>query len=167
MTPGEAGFRFVGAWRLLSCEARDPSGQVHYPFGERAAGQLFYDAVGNMSAQLMRADRTRFASRDPALGTDAEVRDAFDGYVAYFGTYSIDDSKSAVTHHVTGASFPNWIGIDLVRHYTFENGGHLKLSTPPIEVGGRTLEYVLLWERMAPAGGAGVGLAPWLDLNSR
>lgn len=141
--------RFVGAWRLLSCEARDSSGQVQYPFGERATGQLFYDAVGNMSAQLMRTDRARFAARDPALGTDAEVRDAFDGYVAYFGTYSIDVSGNAVTHHVTGASFPNWIGMDLVRQYTFENEAHLRLSTPPIEVGGRTLEYVLVWERMA------------------
>lgn len=149
MAQEETEFSFVGAWRLLSCEARDSNGQVHYPFGERAAGQLFYDAVGNMSAQLMRADRARFASRDPALGTDAEVRGAFDGYVSYFGTYTIDDSKSAVTHHVTGASFPNWIGIDLLRRYTFESAGRLKLSTPPIEVGGRTLEYVLLWERMA------------------
>jgi hypothetical protein len=149
VTQEEAGLGFVGAWRLLSCEARDSSGHIHYPFGERAAGQLFYDAAGNMSAQLMRVDRTRFASRDPALATDAEVRDAFDGFVAYFGTYSIDDSTSAVTHHVTGASFPNWIGIDLIRRYTFDDEGHLKLSTPPIEVGGRTLEYVLLWERMS------------------
>ena len=149
MTQEETGLRFVGAWRLLSCEARDSTGQIFYPFGERATGQLFYDAAGNMSAQLMRTDRTRFGSRDPALGTDAEVRDAFDGYVSYFGTYSIDDSQSNVTHHVTGASFPNWIGIDLVRRYSFDNAGHLRLSTPPIEVGGRTLEYVLLWERMA------------------
>ncbi len=141
--------RFLGAWRLLSCEARDSSGQVQYPFGERATGQLFYDAVGNMSAQLMRSDRVRFAARDPALGTDVEVRNAFDGYIAYFGTYSVDVSRSAVTHHVTGASFPNWIGVDLVRHYTFENEAHLRLSTPPIEVGGKTLEYVLVWERMA------------------
>ena len=141
--------RFVGAWRLLSCEARDSSGGAQYPFGKHATGQLFYDGVGNMSAQLMRADRARFAARDPALGTDAEVRNAFDGYVAYFGTYSIDMSQSAVTHHVTGASFPNWIGVDLVRQFTFENDAHLRLSTPPIEVGGRTLAYVLLWERMA------------------
>ena len=152
----EDGFvtRFIGAWRLLSCEARDSNGQVQYPFGEGAMGQLFYDGAGNMSAQLMRADRARFVARDPAFGTDAEVRDAFDGYVAYFGTYAIDDSTNAVTHHVTGASFPNWVGIDLVRYYAFDDGGRLRLSTPPIEVGGRALEYVLLWERM-------------LDLKSR
>ena len=141
--------RFVGAWRLLSCEARDSNGHVQYPYGERATGQLFYDAVGNMAAQLMRANRAPFATRDPALGTDAEVRAAFDGYVAYFGTYSIAPSTNAVTHHVAGASFPNWIGIDLVRYFVFDGDARLKLSTPPIEVGGRALEYVLLWERIS------------------
>jgi hypothetical protein len=150
VTPGnEVASRFVGAWRLLSCEARDSNGQVQYPYGERATGQLFYDAAGNMAAQLMRADRVRFTVPDPALGTDAEVRDAFNGYVAYFGTYSIDESTNAVTHHVTGTSFPNWIGIDLVRYYVFDDEGRLRLSTPPIEVGGRPLEYVLLWERIS------------------
>jgi hypothetical protein len=135
--------RFVGAWRLLSCEARDSSERIQYPFGEQAAGQLFYDGAGNMAAQLMRANRP------PALGTDAEVRNAFDGYVAYFGTYSVDESNSAVIHKVTGASFPNWIGVDLVRYYTFDDDGRLRLSTPPIAAGGLLLQYVLLWERMS------------------
>jgi len=140
--------RFTGAWRLLSCETRDSSGEVQYPFGQRPGGQLLYDGAGNMSAQLGRTNRARFVARDPALGTDAEVRDAFDGYIAYFGTYSVDESVQAVTHHVVGASFPNWIGIDLVRHYAFDESGRLRLATPPIAVGGRSLEYVLLWERM-------------------
>jgi hypothetical protein len=140
--------RFTGAWRLLSCETRDATGHVQYPFGEQPGGQLLYDGVGNMSAQLGKTNRARFAAKDPALGTDAEVRDAFDGYIAYFGTYSIDESRGAVTHHVVGASFPNWVGANLVRHYAFDESGRLRLATPPIEVGGRSLEYVLVWERM-------------------
>ena len=150
MTPQrEIAPRFIGAWRLLSCETRSGSGQTRFPFGERPAGQLLNDAAGNMSAQLMRTDRARFAARDPALATDAEVRVAFDGYIAYFGTYSVDDVTHAVTHRVNGASFPNWIGTDLVRSYAFEDGGRLRLSTPPIEIGGESLEYILLWERMS------------------
>jgi len=149
VTPNDqAASRFTGAWRLLSCETRDSNGQVEYPFGEQPGGQLLYDGAGNMSAQLGRTNRARFTSRDPALGTDAEVRDAFDGYIAYFGTYSIDESKRAVTHHVIGASFPNWVGVDLVRLYVFDDSGRLQLATPPIVVGGRSLEYVLVWERM-------------------
>ena len=62
--------------------------------------------------------------------------------------YSIDEAAHAITHHVVGASFPNWVGVDLVRHYAFDERGRLRLATPPIEAGGRSLEYVLLWERM-------------------
>jgi lipocalin-like protein len=145
----DTGTRFVGAWRLLSCEARDSAGQVQYPFGLHPAGQLLYDGAGNMSAHLMKADRPRFGARDPALGTDSEIRDAFDGYVGYFGSYSVDGITSAVTHRVVGASFPNWVGANLVRSYTFDDAGRLRLATPSIEVGGRSLEYVLLWERIS------------------
>ena len=149
MTPdSQTASMFTGAWRLLSCETRDSNGQVEFPFGERPGGQLLYDGGGNMSAQLGKTDRARFAAKDPARATDAEVRDAFDGYIAYFGTYSVDESTRAVTHHVVGASFPNWVGVDLVRLYTFDESGRLRLATPPIEMGGRSLEYVLLWERM-------------------
>ena len=140
--------QFVGAWRLLSCETRNSKGDVRFPFGERPKGQLLYDASGNMSAQLMKADRASFVSRDPARGTDAEVRDAFDGYIGYFGTYSVDMATGAVTHYVHGASFPNWMGANLVRSYAFDEQGRLRLSTPPIEVNGESLEYVLVWERI-------------------
>ena len=148
MTDDQTASRFTGAWRLVSCETHDSNGQVEFPFGERPGGQLLYDGAGNMSAQLGRTNRARFAAKDSALGTDAEVRAAFDGYIAYFGTYAVDESTRAVTHHVVGASFPNWVGVKLVRQYTFDEGGRLRLATPPIEVGGRSLEYVLLWERM-------------------
>jgi hypothetical protein len=145
--PGDAASRFVGTWRLFSCETRDSNGVVKFPFGDRPGGQLMYDASGNMSAQLMRENRARFAARDPVRATDAEVRDAYDGYIAYFGSYSVDEVKQAITHHVHGASFPNWVGVDLVRSCVFDESGRLRLSTPPIEMGGESVEYVLVWER--------------------
>jgi hypothetical protein len=145
----EIELRFVGAWRLLSCETRNANRHVQYPFGERPAGQLLYDASGNMSAQLMRENRPRFASRDPVRGTDDEVREAFDGYIGYYGTFAVDERRRAVTHYVHGASFPNWIGAELIRVYDFDEAGRLRLSTPPIVVGGEPLEYVLVWERIA------------------
>jgi hypothetical protein len=107
-----------------------------------------YDAAGNMSAQLMRENRARFATSDPVRATDAEVRDAFNGYISYYGSYSVDEVKEAVTHRVHGASFPNWIGVDLVRSYAFDESGRLQLSTPPFVMGGESLEYVLVWERI-------------------
>jgi Lipocalin-like domain len=137
---------FVGTWRLVSCEARTASGEVRYPLGQHVVGQLFYDVCGNMSAHVIRADRPAFVSDDPGSGTDAEVRLAFEGHVSYFGTYTVDPSAGTVTHHVRGASYPNWIGHDQIRYYRID-GPHLVLSTPPMVDHGETLEYILIWER--------------------
>ena len=57
---------FVGTWRLVSFESRDEDGNVEYPFGRDVAGQLSYDANGNMSALVARANVPH--SRPPIFG---------------------------------------------------------------------------------------------------
>ncbi len=137
----------VGTWRLVWYEARTASGETRYPLGQHVVGYLFYDAHGNMSAHVMRVDRATFASDDSGSGSDAEVRAAFEGHTSYFGTYTIDPSARTMTHHVHGASYPNWVGHDQIRYYRID-GSHLVLSTPPIPNRGESLEYILTWERI-------------------
>jgi hypothetical protein len=137
----------VGTWRLVSYEARTAAGEARYPLGQRVVGQLFYDVGGKMSAHVMSVDRPTFASDDSGAGTDSEVRAAFEGHVSYFGTYTIDRSARTVTHHVHGASYPNWVGHDQIRYYCIEDS-RLVLSTPPILDRGESLEYTLTWERI-------------------
>ena len=139
---------FVGFWRLVSYESRDTAGTVAYPLGHGTVGLLAYDDLGNMSAMLMKPDRPAFVSSDPHRGTDAEVRAAFEGFAGYFGTYTVDPGNGTVTHHVRAASFPNWVDGDQVRFYKFD-GARLVLSTPPMQVGGRSLTWVLVWERVS------------------
>ncbi len=136
----------LGTWHLVSLQAHDSTGAVQYPWGEAVLGQLIYDGAGNFSAHVMRKDRPPFASGDSARGTDTELRAAFEGHASYFGTYSLEPSTHEVVHHVQGASFPNWIAGDQHRRYQFE-GDRLVLSTPPMVVGGRSLELVVTWQR--------------------
>src|SRR5207247_6701421 len=79
-----------GTWWLVSYEARDSKGQVHYPVGAQVSGQLIYDSAGSMSAHVMRNDRPLFATKDPARGTDVQDRDASEVYVSYFVSYEMD-----------------------------------------------------------------------------
>jgi hypothetical protein len=132
----------VGTWRLVSYEARTSAGETRYPLGRHVVGQLFYDVRGNMSGHVMRIDRPTFASNDSGSGTDAEVRAAFEGHTSYFGTYTIDPSARTVTHHVRGASYPNWMGHDQIRYYR-SDGSDLVLSSPPILSRHESLEYIL------------------------
>jgi hypothetical protein len=144
--PAQIVGELVGRWRLVSCESRDSARVILYPFGEHPVGHISYDARGNMSTVLMKRDRPLFASEDRRRGTDAEVRAAFEGFDAYFGTYSVDTAKGTVTHHVTGAAYPNWVGRDQLRYYKLERT-RLVLSTPPFQLGGRLLTTACAWER--------------------
>ena len=137
---------FAGTWSLASWEARTPEGQILRPFGERPAGQIMYDGRGNMMVQLMRTDRPRFASDDPLAGTASEMQAAFQGFFAYYGGYTVQAADSTVTHLLVGSSFPNWIGTDQARRFSF-NGDTLLLSTPLVLAQGATALHTLRWVR--------------------
>ena len=138
--------QFVGTWKLASFESQRSSGEVTYPMGKDAVGMIMYDANGHMSVQVMRPDRPVFASSDRIKGTPAEIVPAFEGFIAYYGTYEVNEEEGIVTHHVEGSLFPNWVGIAHRRFFEF-SGNRLTLSTPPIPLGGEQVTAVLIWER--------------------
>lgn len=118
--PGRLGTRLVGTWRVLKYVNTDTTGQITYPYGEHPTGYLVYDPTGHMSAHLMRMPAPpRFASGDDN-GTDSEVRSAYDGYLAYFGTYRVDEKNSVVTHIVEGSLRPSYRSTDQPRPFRFE-----------------------------------------------
>ena len=136
--------RFIGVWKLVSCERKLKDGRIEYPYGEKAVGRITYDKAGRMSAQLMRPGRH---SRVPsgihliAGGADCdEMRDVLNGFIAYFGTFDVDEGSQTVIHHVQSCLIPTWVGTDLKRSYKFA-GNRLMLTA----VTTSTVE--LTWER--------------------
>ena len=115
-------------------------------YGANPMGQLTYDAHGNMSIQIMRRDRPKFAVANRLGGTPDEAKVAFEGYFAYFGAFSVDEEKGAVTHHIRGSLLPNWIGMDQVRFFEVK-GDQLTLRTPSLMIGGEEARGQLVWER--------------------
>jgi hypothetical protein len=105
-----------------------------------------YDAAGNMSVHIMRRDRPRFAVADRLGGTPEQIQAAFRGYLAYFGTYTVDEEKRAVTHHIEGCLLPNWVGVDQVRFFELSDN-RLTLRTPPLMIGGAEAVGHIVWER--------------------
>jgi len=111
--------QLAGEWTLVKYEV----------FGEN----------GEMSAHLMRSGRPK---ETPATET-ARVA-AYQGYLGYFGPYTVDAAKKIVVHHVAGSSLPNWLGSEQVRHYGFSaDGRQLTLS---LKTGDR-ITQTLTWER--------------------
>lgn len=145
---GRENFAGIGAWNLVSYESQVDDGRVNYPLGKDAVGQIMYDARGNMSAQIADARRPSFASENLRGSTPEEISAAYKGYVAYFGTYDIDESNGNVIHHVINSLLPNWAGINLVRYYEFA-GNRMTLRTAPMGFGERKIVLTLVWERIA------------------
>jgi Lipocalin-like domain len=137
---------FVGAWRLVTSEFKRSEGSTAYPYGKEAVGMLIYDEYAHMSAQIMNPDRPIFVSGDIRKGTAGEVKAAFDGYTAYFGTYEVDEEEGTVIPRLRGSHFPNWVGQDQKRFFEF-SGNLLTLKTPPIQAAGTVATGILVWER--------------------
>jgi hypothetical protein len=99
-----------------------------------------YDSTGHMAVQIM-PDRSRpkFAGSAP---TPEEAKSALTGYIAYFGTFTVDEKARTVTHHREGSLTPGMIGTDLVRRYEFDPNDQLILT--PVEA----LAGHLTWERI-------------------
>jgi hypothetical protein len=126
-------FPFLGSWRLETCERKTEAGEIAYPYGKRPVGQLTYDTQGRMSALIMAPGRTRFKEDTSAAGTSEEKAAAFDTFVAYAGTYRVDETSHTLFHKVEMTSFPNFEGSEQRRTYSFADG---KLTLTYINGGG-------------------------------
>jgi hypothetical protein len=142
------GINVVGRWKLISAKAENSNGDITYPYGEDAFGILMYDTNGYMYALLMRHGRSKFVSGDPFGGTSEELKEAFEGFEAYCGTYELDIENGEVTHHVEGARFPNWEGTDQKRFFELSDD-RLVIKSAPIPALGTEWVVSLVWDRAA------------------
>ncbi len=143
--------RFVGAWELVATERRDAHGAVVGEALPGYVGQVLYSADGHMSAHLMGPDRPAVVG-DNRLTWPAEQKvAAFDTYIGYYGTYTVDAAAGVVTHHVQGAASPAMVGTDQRRSFRLE-GDQLVLSPPPRTEGGE--RSYLTWRRCTADGHA-------------
>ncbi len=137
--------RFLGVWKLISCERTSKGGKVDYPYGEKPVGRIAYDHAGRMSAQLMRPGRR--STVPPGVGLSSitvsadELRETAAGFQSYFGTFDLDEASNTVTHHVQASLVPSWVGTDLKRTYKFSSN---RLALRAAYLGG----FIdLIWER--------------------
>ena len=132
MTQSEVARKLIGAWRYLGTRIDGAS----WNRGANPKGIIYYGPHGEMSVQVAPdVKRTRAG----AVMTPEEAKIAVTDYVAYFGTYTIDEAAGTVTHHRHDSIQPGDSG-DLVRRYEF-TGNRLVLRPP-----NSTME--VMWERI-------------------
>ena len=116
-TPAPAGL--VGTWRLVEYWNRDSADQPkRYPFGEQPVGFIVYDAAGNVFIQFAPHPRpARMTREELRKAGPEELRATLEGYVAYFGTYTVDAARGVVIHHVAADVRREYTGTDQERPF--------------------------------------------------
>lgn len=138
----------VGTWRLESRIDRTSDGRepAEPTLGSDPVAILTYDSRGNVSAQLMRRDRSGPTPQE-AAPVDPNNSAAQGGYDAYFGTYSV--SGETVTHVLEAALDPADVGRRLTRNFSLQ-GDELTISFAARGGDGSDVTRTLTWRRVAP-----------------
>ena len=107
VTPASA---LVGSWRLTLFEDWDSAGNRSTPFGEHPRGYVQYTSSGRMTPQVARTPGPPAFANGAEQGTVGEKAAAFDAYIAYFGTYTVDATRHTVIHRVEADINPSFTG---------------------------------------------------------
>jgi hypothetical protein len=113
----------IGSWKEVSSEESFPDGTVLHL---DEVGLVTYDASGHMSGQAMRRS-------EPKQQVPSDSIYQSNGYDAYFGTFTVDEDKHTVTHHVEGGVARELVGKDLVRSLSFDGDRLILKPTNPDE----------------------------------
>ena len=108
--------RLIGAWHLVRIDAAGPDGK---PSAEpQPTGMLIYTRDGHVSVQLVY----------PGKNLSNEYVEQ--GYEGSFGSYSLDEARHLLTHHVQGSvTRERLAGKDLPRRYQFTSDGFLLIQS--------------------------------------
>jgi hypothetical protein len=136
-----------GTWLLESRHDVTAAGERHPDslLGEDPVALLIYDRTGHFAAQFMKRDRSNVAPSGP---TNAKNNtQAQGGYDAYFGTYTVDDSKGVVTQQLMGSLSAGNVGMVLSRAMEVRDDTLLiKLETTAAD--GTPVVRTLTWRRL-------------------
>ncbi len=130
--------RFIGVHRLVAYQRKSQGGEATDIYGPNPVGRIAYDKAGRMFALLMRPGRK--PPKDPRAVTLEEYREIQSGFIAYMGTFDVDEAERTIVHHVEAASNAAWVGTDLKRGYEF-SGSRLMLTVPGAN------GAIVAWER--------------------
>jgi amidase len=130
--------RFIGTWKLVAIRERDRISGAEKPSPpDTAGGELIYAANGELSVQIVRTGRESLPAESTA------------GFSSYFGRWELDSAEGCVVHYVDGNLNPLQVGQAMKRYYSFDNAGHLVLTTPSFpDATGREVMTVIVWERL-------------------
>lgn len=138
--------QLVGTWRLVSSTQTlgDGSSRPDPQTGQKGVGYLIYTQSGRVCVVVANPDRSRWASVQAPTGED--LRNAFDGLVAYAGTFEVNEAEQSVVHHIEVDRVPNSTGTDRKRFFSFSGDRLLLRAAAPLPKD--VTEWTIIWQRV-------------------
>jgi hypothetical protein len=136
--------QIVGVWALVDV-VLEQGGTKSEPFGPNPKGIATWDANGNFTTILFRADLPKVASNNRTTPTPEEAKTLATGMLVTYGRYSISDADGNVTLKIEASSFPNWDGAEQERTITVA-GDEMRVVNPTPPTGGG-VAYIV-WRRI-------------------
>jgi hypothetical protein len=133
----------VGTWTMVSNVNTRPDGSKYEALGPNPRGVFILDANGHFALTIIGEGRPKFASNSRLEGTADENKSAVHGAIAYFGTYTVNESDHTLTFHIERCTFPNWDGTEQKRLVTV-TGDEMKYTNTAASGGGKA---ELVWKR--------------------
>jgi len=139
--------QIVGAWTLVSVTSATDDGKKGEPFGPSPKGVIIFSSDGHFSLFQSRAEIPKIASNDRAKATPEEAQGIVASAIAYYGTYSIDESSKVMSVKLEASTFANVAAIpNQKRTITALTGDELKFDNPRTPSG---ITLMTVWKRAA------------------
>lgn len=135
----------IGAWILVSVTSQRDDGSRGEPFGPNPKGIVVFTNDGRFSLFQSAAEIPRLAANDRARATPEEAMTVVRDSIAYYGTYTVDETAKELSVRIEGSSYANLIGSTAQRRIiTLLTPTELAFSNPRTP-NGMTLHTV--WRR--------------------
>ncbi|MFM0522128.1 lipocalin-like domain-containing protein [Caballeronia jiangsuensis] len=124
----------VGTWTLTSGSEKLANGKTIVPW---ASGNLMLDSTGHMAFYLVGKDRPRtIANPSVPIGP----------VIAYYGTYTVDESASTLTYNVESSTSPAFDGA-VRKQQVVLSGDMLTTTGSPVKTSDGEIVPTNEWKR--------------------
>jgi hypothetical protein len=134
--------QIVGTWSVVSWEQTRPDGYKDQAFGAKPNGMNIFDPGGHFSLIILRSDLPKVAANDRKKPAPEEAFALATGMIAYFGTYTVDETDRSISLNLEGTSYANQLGRPQKRIVAGIGADELRLRNPTSTDGGQ-IELVL------------------------
>jgi hypothetical protein len=102
--------QLVGAWILVSVVNEAADGSKTEGFGSNPKGVIIFANEGYFSLLQSRADIPKIAASDRAKATAEEATAIVGATIAYYGTYSVNETDKTLAVKLQASTYANLLG---------------------------------------------------------